>query len=346
MFLHSTVLITEAMKENSKHTTNEGMIARYLSGDFTEGEKENLEIWMTEDPENRNTVEELRKIWDHSENIQSFQSDDTNEDWLKIKQRINFESRRFIALVFLKGNMIHLLRVAAVFIILLGIGFLARQLIFRPPDMILVSTGDFKNEIILPDGSSVFLNKYSELKYPEKFQRNRRDVDLKGEGYFDVTQNPDKIFRININTNAIVEVFGTSFNLKSDSTDGFVDIHVISGKVSFFTPETEDSKTILTKGKHAVLRKGTISVIESKDMNFLSWKTGILNFNDERIENVLGELAKFYNKGFKLKNTGEKDIRFTSRFDNQRLESVLEEIKLVLRLDYTLNADTIIFYSR
>lgn len=346
MFLHTTVLITEAMKKNSKHITIEVIIARFLSGDLTEREKGDLEIWMNEDPENRKTVEELRKIWDHSENMKSFQSDDTNEDWLKIKKLINFESRRYIAPAFLKENVIRFLKVAAVFIILLGIGFLAKQFIFGSPDMILVRTGDFKNEIILPDGSSVFLNKYSELKYPEKFQRDSRQVDLKGEGYFDVTQNPDKLFRIKISTHAIVEVLGTSFNLKSDSTDGSVDLYVISGKVAFFTPETKDNKTVLIKGEQAVLQKGDIHVTKSKDKNFMSWKTGILNFNDEKIENVLRELSKFYKKEFKLKNTGERDIRLTSSFDNQELENVLEEIKLVLKLDYTLNADTITFYSR
>ena len=111
------------MKKNSEHITNEDRIVRFLIGDFTEREKEDLEIWMNEDPGNRKTVEELKKIWDHSENIKSFQSDDTNEDWLKIKKRINFENRRSSAPVFLKENMIRFLRVAAVFIILLGIGF-------------------------------------------------------------------------------------------------------------------------------------------------------------------------------------------------------------------------------
>ena len=346
MFFLTTVLITDAMKKNSKHITIEGMIARFLNGDFTEREKEDLEIWMNEDPENRKTVEELRKIWDHSENIKSFQSDDADEDWLKIKKRINFGSRRHIAPAFLKENVIRFLRVAAVLIILMGIGFLAKQFIFRTPDMITVSTGDFKNEIMLPDGSSVFLNKYSELKYPEKFQRNHRQVDLKGEGYFDVTPDPDKLFRIKIRAHAIIEVLGTSFNLKSDSTDGSVDIHVISGKVAFFTPETEYNKTVLIKGEQAVLRKGAIYVTKSNDKNFLSWKTGVLNFNDEKIENVLRELSKFYKKEFKLRNTGKRDIRLTSSFDNQEMENVLEEIKLVLNLDYSLNADTITFYSR
>ena len=326
------------MKKNSGHITNEEIIVRFLRGDYTEQEKEHLESWMDKDPENRERVEELKKIWDHSRNIKIFQSHDTNEDWLKIKKRINFQSRRHIAPT--------LLKIAATIVILLGIGFLLRQFVFTPPEIILASTGDFKTEITLPDGSTVFLNKYSELKYPEKFQRNRREVDLKGEGYFDVTHIPDKLFRININSHAMVEVLGTSFNLRSDSTDGFVAIHVTDGRVAFFTPETGGSKTILTKGEYAVLRKGTISVAESPDVNFLSWKTGILNFNDVKIENVFSELGGVYNRVFKLKNTAGEDIRLTSTFDNEELDSVLEEIKVVLKLDYTVNADTITFYSR
>jgi transmembrane sensor len=326
------------MRKNLKHIINEDIIVRIINGDSTDSEKEYLETCMNEDPGIRKTVDELKKIWDHSESIKSFQSNDTNVDWLKIKKRINFESRSYFAPAFLK--------IAAVVIILLGIGLLVKQFIFRPTEINLVRTGDFKNEITLPDGSRVFLNKYSELKYPVKFQRNLRQVDLKGEGYFDVVHNPNKLFRIKVNSQAIVEVLGTSFDLKSDSTDSSVAINVTEGKVAFFTPEIEPNKTVLTKGEKAVLRRGVISVAESKDVNFMSWKTGILNFNDERIENVFRELTKFYNKDFRLKNIGDKDIRLTSTFDNQELESVLKEIKLVLNLEYTVNADTITFYFR
>jgi len=333
------------MNKNSKHIANEARIVRFLGGDFTEREKEDLEIWMNEDPENRKSFEEMKKIWDHSVNIKDFQSNDTNDDWLKVKKRINFERSRYIGPASVKENLIRSMRAAAVFILLLGIGFLAKQYIFRPPDMILISTRDFKDEILLPDGSRVVLNKYSELKYPKKFQGNRRQVDLKGEGYFDVTQNPDKLFRIKINTHAIVEVLGTSFNLKSDSTDGSVNLHVISGRVAFFTPETEDNRTILIKDEQAALQNGIISKYNLNDKNFLSWKTGILYFDNEKIENVFNELTKYYSKVFVIKNLENRDVRLTSKFDNQELVSVLEEIKLVLNLDYTLNRDTITYYN-
>ena len=140
-----------------------------------------------------------------------------------------------------------------------------------------------------------------------------------------------------------MEVLGTSFNLRSDREGGSVNVQVVSGRVAFFTPETESNKTILIKDEKALLQNGTISKDDSKDKNFLSWKTGILYFEDEKIENVFYELTKYYNKEFILKDIDSKGIRLTSKFDNQELESVLEEIKLVLNLDYTLDGETIVF---
>jgi transmembrane sensor len=333
------------MKINEEHITGESTIVKFLNGDLSETGKEDFNRWLDEDPENRKTFEEVKKIWDHSENIKDFQVIDANNDWLKIKNRINFRPGRSTGTTSLKISMIWFRRIAAVLILLLGIGFLAKQFLFTSPNIIAVSTGDFKDDILLPDGSRVFLNKYSQLTYPEKFHRKSRQVDLTGEGYFEVTPDPDKLFRINIDDQAIVEVLGTSFNLRSDKEKGIVDVRVVSGIVAFFTPQAEFSKTILIKDEEATLQNDTICKDSLTDKNFLSWKTGILVFEDEKIENVFNELSSFYNKKFIINDIDYRDIRFTSRFDNQELESVLEEIKLVLNLEYTLAGDSIIFIN-
>ena len=160
------------MKKHPKHITNENTIVKFLNGIFSESDREDFDSWINEDPEDRKTYEEVKKIWDHSENIMDFQSIDVNEDWSKVKKRVNFIGRKSIGAVSLKGSFIRFWRVAAVFIFLLGIGFLVKQYVFTSPDMVFVRTGEIKNDILLPDGSHVFLNKYSELKYPEKFESN------------------------------------------------------------------------------------------------------------------------------------------------------------------------------
>jgi len=331
------------MKKRSKHIPSESTIVKFLNGELSETEKEDFDFWLNEDPENSKTLEEVKKIWDHSGSISDFQSIDA--DWLKIKKRINFERNLSIVAVSLKQSMIWFRRVAAIFIFLMVMGFLAKQFIFISPEMIVVTTGDNKDEILLPDGSRVFLNKYSQLNYPEKFQRKSRQVGLTGEAYFEVIQNPDKLFQININDQAIVEVLGTSFNLRSDREKGSVAVSVVSGRVAFFKPESESNKTILIKEEQAILQNDTITKVNLTDINFLSWKTGILLFENENIDNVFNELTMFYDKEFIIKGIDSKDIRLTSKFDNQELENVLEEIKMVLNLDYTLSGDTIIFYK-
>ena len=331
------------MKKEPEHITRESTIIKFLNDDLSEAERENFNRWLDEASENRKLFEEIKKIWVHSENINDLQFIDSKGDWAKVKKRINFEGSRSGVIASPSKSMFWFRRIAAVFILLIGIGFLAKQFIFKAPDMITVNTGDYKEEIILPDGSSVYLNKYSQLKYPEKFLRNRREVSLTGEGYFEVIPNPGKLFRISIDNHATVEVLGTSFNIRSQNEKGSVDVRVLSGKVAFYIPDSENNKTLLEKDEQAVLQNGTIHKESLKDINFLSWKTGILVFDNESIENVFNELTSFYNKTFTMKNKDYKDIRFTSKFDNQDLDSVLEEIRLVLNLNYSLAGDSIIF---
>jgi transmembrane sensor len=333
------------MKKSVKYIAGEKTIIRFLTGDLSESERSDFDNWIIEDPENRILFEDVKKIWDNSRNIEDFQSIKVNEDWLKVRKRMNFKENKSSALISFKESLHWAWRVAAVIILILGIGFITKQVVFTPPEMILMSTGDFKNEIMLPDGSKVLLNKYSELKYPEKFKRNSRQVSLTGEGYFEVIHNPDKLFRISIDNQAFVEVLGTSFNLRSDKEKGSVEVRVVSGKVAFYLPAEELNKTILIKDEEATYKNGTISKDKITDKNFLSWKTGILLFENEKIENVFNELTGFYNKKFIIKDAGNNDIRFTSKFDNQKLESVIEEIKLVLNLDYTQEGDTILFWK-
>lgn len=96
-------------------------------------------------------------------------------------------------------------RAAAIAILMLSIGFLAKQYIQNPPASIIARSGEEQKVIQLPDGSQVFLNKNTALTYPEKFRRNNRQVKLTGEGFFEVTKNPHKPFVVNVADRANVE---------------------------------------------------------------------------------------------------------------------------------------------
>ena len=84
--------------------------------------------------------------------------------------------------------------------------------------MIAVRAGDEQVLVALNDGSRVTLNNNAELRYPEKFRGDKREVLLSGEAFFEVERNPEKPFTINIEDMAIVEVLGTSFNIRSEES--------------------------------------------------------------------------------------------------------------------------------
>ncbi len=277
-------------------------------------------------------------------NLGAFQSIDNAEDWQKVKQRIGFKSGRQATVVPGGRKTRWYWPAAAMVIILLGVGFLGRNVLIQPHAMLVASSGETKKEVLLPDGSVIHLNKNSELEYPEKFARKSRNVSLRGEGFFEVARNPEKPFEINISGVATVEVLGTSFNIKAYPEGDSVKVNVLEGRVAFFSSGPHVAKTILVENDQALLKNGNISKELTEGQNFLSWKTGILRFDQEPLSNVMADLANYYHRKFILDDPGAEDARFSSVIDNQELESVLEEIRIVLGLAYKMEGDQVVLY--
>jgi len=266
-------------------------------------------------------------------NLEKFQFIDVEGDWEVVRNRIDFQRNKRISTVW---------RAAAIAIILLSVGIIAKQFVLNVPDTIIAMTEEEQKEVLLPDGSLVFLNKHTELTYPEKFGKDKRQVTLTGEGFFEVTHDPAKPFKIIVADWANVEVLGTSFNINATANGESVSVQVVEGKVAFYAIGKEDSKKILEKDDQAGLQNGFIKVNTRKNVNFLSWKTGIIHFDQEAIEDVIDLLGDHYNQEILLDNSVDKQLTFTSTIENQELDSVLEELSLVLGISYTYQEDKVI----
>jgi len=267
-------------------------------------------------------------------NLETFQSIDIEEDWKKVRGRMGFEKKK---------SMRYFWQTAAAVVMLLGVGYLTQKLLFPTPPLLAVESGNQMKEVVLPDGSSVTLNKETKLIYPEKFNRRQRKMELMGEAFFEVVSNPDLPFIVDVEQKAKVLVLGTSFNISPDENGESISVQVLKGKVAFSSNLKGSDKVILEKDEQATLRAGTIIRADTISLNFLSWKTGMLYFDDENIEDVLKQLEAHYEVEIVLqKNVGRK-LTFTSILDNQDLESVLEEISMVLGLDYSYKDHKVVF---
>ncbi len=150
--------------------------------------------------------------------------------------------------------------------------------------------GEYKLE--LADGTLVWLNSDSELRYPVKFAGSQRDVWLKGEGYFEVSKNPEKPFRVVVD-DMIVKVLGTSFNINAYKDQGNILTTLVSRKVDI-QDMSGKSLVVMRTNQQVDFRHGKISVQEVDVTRFVSWIDGKFYFNDMTLENIMSQLQRWY----------------------------------------------------
>jgi len=147
-------------------------------------------------------------------------------------------------------------------------------------------------EIILADGSKVFLNANSSLTFPTTFSATQRYVVLKGEAYFEIAKNKKKPFKVSANGTEI-KVLGTHFNVMAYEDEPVLKTTLFEGSVQV---NTRTTTKVIKPGQQAVTYKNqsTIDINESKSDEDLAWKNGYFLFQDEGIESVMRKIARWY----------------------------------------------------
>lgn len=150
-------------------------------------------------------------------------------------------------------------------------------------------------QVRLPDGTSVWLNAASSLKYPVSFAKQAtRQVTLTGEGYFEVTHSAKQPFIVKTNTEA-VQVLGTHFNINTYTDEPETVTTLFQGSVKI-TPQHADAGTakILKPGEQGILRGTRLNVTEADTQAALSWKNGYFIFKNESIPSIMRKIARWY----------------------------------------------------
>jgi len=201
--------------------------------------------------------------------------------------------------------------------------------------------------ITLRDGSIVRLNHDSELVVAKNFLDGTREVTLTGEAYFEIKHDAAQPFTIHANQSS-VEVLGTAFNVRSYENSDNVQVAVLDGKVSFAkkTVDKNELSVVLTKGEYGYLdlNHHVIEVDNIAVENYLSWKSGRLEFEDLTLTQVCTQLYRLYNIECGYENEEVKSLQFTANFSNDSLEKTLSIISLTLKLDYR-KVDGQVFWS-
>ncbi|WP_025667963.1 FecR family protein [Aquimarina megaterium] len=302
------------------------LLTRYLQNDVQDDERKFVEDWIAESESNRTYFEDVKRIWSTSENIEDFDKIDVDEQWSKFESGINATVKKKPKL-----NNVYL-KIAASIVLLIGLGFYFNSL-FNTEVILLAKTGA-ENKFILPDNSIVWLNEGSQLTYKKDFKGNSRQLNLKGEGFFEVTKDPEKPFVVIANTTQ-TKVLGTSFNLKNNANTKEVELVLVTGSVEFLSKKY---KEILAPGDMVTAKEsGKLIKTSNKSLNFSSWKSGVLKFEKTSIEQVIKDIELYYNKNIIIESREFANCTLTTIFDNESFEDVLETLKILFDVTYEKN---------
>ncbi|SMC56617.1 FecR family protein [Pedobacter africanus] len=191
-------------------------------------------------------------------------------------------------------------------------------------------------QVILPDGSKVWLNSGSSLKFPQVFRGGERRVELTGEAYFEVAKNKEHPFIVK-SPNQQVTVLGTHFNISAYENDNLTRTTLLEGAVRVVLDDlqkrNDDSGyTVLSPGEQAVSNGRNLDVKNADLDEAVSWKNGYFRFNDEKLNSVMQKIARWYNIEviYKDKPTEEGFTGTISRASNiSEVLSMLERTKTV-----------------
>ena len=202
-------------------------------------------------------------------------------------------------------------------------------------------------DIQLSDGTNVFLNAGTSLKYPVKFIKGEdRQVFLNGEAYFEVAKNKTLPFVVKARDVSIL-VTGTAFNVSSYEEEANTNTVLVEGSVRLYNEKglfNKDSFLALTPGNLAswdkVERKMVVSQVDTSI--YTSWKDGVLIFKHMKFSDIIIKLERYYNLKIINKNQMLNERVITARFENNTIEHVLKSLKDIYFIDYNILNNQII----
>ncbi len=176
----------------------------------------------------------------------------------------------------------------------------------------------------LPDNSVVWLNSGSSLRYPTTFRKESRNVELKGEAYFEVQADSEHPFYVDTPDGLSVYVYGTKFNVAAYEDENSIEVVLETGKVNVITPDEET--IVLAPGEQLLYEKENhqLAMNEVDVYEKVAWKDGKLIFRNATLEDIFKRLERHFNVEIEFNNRYDKEYKYRATFRNETLPQILD----------------------
>ncbi|WP_167613669.1 FecR family protein [Maribellus sediminis] len=348
----------------------ETLFLAYLEGRISPEDEQFLLDWLKRNPESIRNFNEFRRLWNMSMMAGKLDNRELELEWKELCRKI--ESAPLVKQRTIRSPYYWISRIAAVFLLGAVMSFFVSYLLLiRPNQQItyqeITTPAGAKSQITLPDGTNVWLNAKSHIKYSSEYGAKNRIVELEGEAFFDVETNPSKVFIVR--TSEIdVKAYGTVFNVKSYPEENTIETTLLEGKIGVTRKELENRKSdevVMEPNQRVVYYRkmpeipevtsendeteNPVEAIERPEQkltyliskgidphNFTSWKDGTLFISSETLERLAVKLERKYDVKIHFRDEALKNLKFTGSLENETVEQVMEAIRIAAQIDYEI----------
>lgn len=330
--------------EDAKFTE---LAAKYLSGNIQPDERRELMEWIAAGDDQQAFFDDIVQLWESATPVDQPIQVDLTAAWSKVEHALNDKSvadnqpKERTASLRSLPLITRLLRIAAILVPLLLIGYwwweASRS--DQITESVVIATLEEIKEVVLPDGSVVWLNENSHLEYTLPFEQ--RTVNLEGEAFFDV--QPDSLRPFQVYTGpTVTRVLGTSFNLRAYAHEAQVLVTVTSGRVELQEQGDVADKIELTAGEAAVFLKADQQVVPANSLgnNAVAWKNQVIDANGISLEQMVQTLNNYFNVDIQVADSDALSCNVTLHdLRNPSLEGALQLLTefMFLQVDSTAN---------
>ncbi len=321
---------------------------KYLQGNCTETEFEQLLSWIREGSQSISGKGIVQEIWEEFEpEAGPVERIKYTRILDKIHHQININqnpAQLVIQKASTKKRILTLITRAAA-ILLLPVLSLLFYTNLSDKDRYAANLNDLEVEapagsrmhIELGDGTKVWLNHGSKLKYPYRFEGENRKVFLTGEAFFEVAHNAKVPFIVGTNR-LDVKATGTAFNVSAYPDEDVVETTLVEGKVILYERKSNSELKALTPGECLKFdaQKNVYTLETGNTLKYTAWKDGLLVFKNDNVEDIAKKLARWHNIEVEITNQKIKEYPFTATFSDETLPQVLELLSLATPVSYQL----------
>lgn len=325
---------------------SEDIVRKYLEGQCSEEDLIETNNWIKESEENARWLFRMEEIY-HLGKFEGYA--DENRIFRAEKQlckRLNQEQQQKDRKLYMRQWIKYAAVIAILFIAGGGVGYFFYQQNAGSQMLVAIADEGIVKEILLPDGTKVWLNNSSTLKYPQEFSENERNVYLEGEAYFEVTKNRHKPFTVESDAMR-VRVLGTTFNLKCDKHCRIAEATLIEGEIEV-KGNQEEGQIILAPGQRAELNRsnGRLTVKQVDAKLDAVWHNDLIPFDKANIFTITKTLERFYNVKIILSPDIQTNRTYSGVLKKQaNIESVLTSLQNSIPIEYKIVEQNIFISS-